>query len=178
VDNRASGRFTGEVRLRDVTDDDLPILFAFQADPDAAYMAAFTAEDPTDRAAFMAHWARILADETNINRTILADGQVVGSIAAFDLFGERDVGYGLGKDYWDKGIATRALAAFLGQIQERPLYARVVKDNIASLRVLQKCGFTICGEDKGFANARHAEVEEYILVLGALGADRGTDGEG
>jgi hypothetical protein len=33
--------------------------------------------------------------------------------------------------------------------------------------VLEKCGFAICGEDQGFANARGVEVEEFILVLGA-----------
>ena len=49
----------------------------------------------------------------------------------------------------------------------RPMYARVVKDNIASLRVLEKCGFTICGEGKGFAYARGEEVEEFILRLKA-----------
>ena len=31
-------------------------------------------------------------------------------------------------------------------------------------RVLQKCGFEIAGEDKGFANAHGQEVEEYILI--------------
>jgi RimJ/RimL family protein N-acetyltransferase len=57
--------------------------------------------------------------------------------------------------------------AFHDQVQERPLYAGVAKDNIASRRVLQKCGFTICGEDKGYAGARGMDVEEYVLVLQA-----------
>lgn len=48
----------------------------------------------------------------------------------------------------------------------RPLYARAVKDNIASIRVLEKCGFVLSGEDKGFSNARSKEVEEFILKLG------------
>lgn len=42
---------------------------------------------------------------------------------------------------------------------------RDVQDNIGSICVLQKCGFTITGEDKGFANGRNAEIEEYILTL-------------
>lgn len=42
---------------------------------------------------------------------------------------------------------------------------RTAKDNLASLRVLQKCGFVITGEDQGFANARGAEIEEYVLTL-------------
>jgi hypothetical protein len=33
--------------------------------------------------------------------------------------------------------------------------------------VLQKCGFVITGEDKGFANARGQEIEEYMLTLAA-----------
>jgi RimJ/RimL family protein N-acetyltransferase len=49
----------------------------------------------------------------------------------------------------------------------RPLSARVAKDNKGSIRVLEKCGFVITGEDTGFANARGAEIEEYILTLKA-----------
>jgi RimJ/RimL family protein N-acetyltransferase len=167
VDNRAPSGFTGDVRLRDVTEGDLAILFEQQLDPQANYMAAFTSRDPTDRDAFMAHWARLLGDEAIIKRTILADGQVAGSIVSFPHRGRREVGYWLGKHYWGRGIATSALAAFLRQVQERPLYAGAAKDNTASLRVLQKCGFTIRGEDKGFSRARGAEVEEYTLILQA-----------
>ncbi len=158
---------TSDVLLRDVTAGDLATLFEQQLDPEANYMAAFISRDPADRDAFMAHWARILGDETVIKQTILVGGQVAGSVVSFLHAGRREVGYWIGKDYWGRGIATRALTAFLRQVQARPLYAGVVKDNIASLRVLQKCGFTICGEDTGFAGARGMEVEEYSLVLQA-----------
>jgi RimJ/RimL family protein N-acetyltransferase len=156
-----------DIVLRDVTDDDLPIFFEQQLDPDANYMAAFTTKDPTDRDAFTAHWARIRADETIINRTILCDGQVAGSVASFEDFGQLEVTYWLGREFWGKGIATRALAALLAYQTTRPIYARAAKDNLASLRVLQKCGFVITGEDKGFANARGQEIEEYMLTLAA-----------
>ena len=52
-------------------------------------------------------------------------------------------------------------------MKTRPLYARAAKDNIASLRVLEKCGFTIAGYARGFANARGEEVEEVVLELRA-----------
>jgi RimJ/RimL family protein N-acetyltransferase len=152
--------------LRAVEDDDLPVFFAQQLDPEANHMAAFTTKDPGDRVAFDAHWRRIRGDANIINKTILVDGEVAGYLATFEQFGEREVSYWLGRQYWGKGIATRALAAFLAELPMRPLYARAVKDNIASIRVLQKCGFVITGEDKGFANARGEEVEEYILRLG------------
>ena len=155
------------VILRDTTEDDLPIFFEQQLDSDANYMAAFTAKDPTDKDAFTAHWAKILGDDTKINKTILLNEQVAGYVACFEQFGEPEVSYWIGKEYWGKGIATKALSDFLGYVMVRPLYARVAKDNIASIRVLEKCGFTISGEDKGFSNARGEEVEEFILKLRA-----------
>ncbi|HKW21825.1 MAG TPA: GNAT family N-acetyltransferase [Ktedonobacterales bacterium] len=156
-----------DIVLRDVTDDDLPIFFEQQRDPDANYMAAFTSRDPSDRDAFMAHWARIRADETIINRTVVYDGQVAGSVASFEDAGQLEVTYWLGREFWGKGIATRALAALLEYQTTRPIYARAAKDNAASLRVLQKCGFVITGEDKGYANARGEVIEEYLLTLAA-----------
>jgi len=92
-----------------------------------------------------------------------------GHVLRFDAAGHPEVSYWLGKDYWGQGIATRALAAFLCHVRERPLYARAARDNRASLRVLHKCGFTITGEDKGFSNACGVEIEEYILTLGQWG---------
>ena len=165
ADGNAVGAMTVGVVLRDVTDDDLPIFFEQELDPDANYMAAFTAKDPSDRAAFNAHWARIRADETVMVRTILWNGVVAGNIASYELSGKPEVSYWLGKQYWGKGIAMAALAAFLSFFTVRPLFAHVAKDNIASIRVLQKCGFTIAGESTWFANARRAEVEEYLLEL-------------
>jgi RimJ/RimL family protein N-acetyltransferase len=155
------------VILRDTTEDDLPIFFEQQLDSDANYMAAFTAKDPTDKDAFTARWAKILGDDTKINKTILLDEQVAGYVACFEQFGEPEVSYWIGKEYWGRGLATKALSDFLGYAKVRPLYARVAKDNIASIRVLEKCGFTISGEGKGFSNARGEEVEEFILKLRA-----------
>jgi len=153
------------VRLRDVQEDDLPIFFEQQLDPVANQMAAFTAKDPADRDAFAERWDRILADETITIQTILYQGQVAGHIGCHNWFGEPEVSYWLGKEYWGQGIATRALAALLDQIKVRPLFARAARDNIASIQVLEKCGFTITGYDRGYANARGKEVEEVILRL-------------
>jgi len=149
------------ILLRDVIESDLPIFFEQQLDPDATAMAAFPSRD---RDAFMAHWAKIMADESNILKTILFDGQVAGNIVCWEGSGKWEVGYWIGKEYWGKGIATQALAAFLGQVTTRPLYAHVAKHNIGSLRVLEKCGFTVIGEDK-YSNSRGEEVEEFILKL-------------
>ena len=145
---------TDDVLLRDVTESDLPIFFEQQLDPQATRMAAFPSRD---RDAFMAHWAKIMTGDSNILKTILCDGQVAGNIVSWEQDGQREVGYWLGKEYWDRGIATKALAALLRQVKTRPLYAHVARHNLASRRVLEKCGFRMDGED----------IEEFILKLEA-----------
>lgn len=75
--------------------------------------------------------------------------------------------------YWGKGVTTESLSGFLDYVKDRPIYARAAKDNIGSVRVLENCGFTITGVDKGFANARGEEVEEVILTL--LPGERGQN---
>jgi RimJ/RimL family protein N-acetyltransferase len=152
---------TSHVLLREVTKDDLPIFFEQQLDSEANQMAAFPARD---RNAFMAHWTKILADETVTKKTILLDGQVAGNIVSFEQSGQPQVGYWIGREYWGQGVATKALSIFLDQVKARPLYAHVAKHNIASRRVLEKCGFAICGEDK-VSDPSGQEIEEFLLKL-------------
>lgn len=156
---------TGEVLLRDMVDADLPVFFEQQLDPDANYMAAFTARDPTDRTAYYAHWAKVRADARITIRTILCEGQVAGYVLCHPWFGAPEISYWLGRAFWGKGIATAALAAFLHIATVRPLYARAARDNYASLRVLEKCGFEVIAEERGFASARGAEIDELVLKL-------------
>lgn len=153
------------ITLRPVEDADLPIFFSQQLDPDANFMAAFTAENPGDRAAFDAHWARIRSNPAIFMRTILVGEAVAGYLASFEAWGARQVSYWLGREFWGQGIATAALARFLAEVPHRPLAARAAADNAASLRVLQKCGFVEVGREHGFAHARGAEIEEVILRL-------------
>src|SRR5919108_5730327 len=128
--------------------------------------AAFPPADPDDRGAFDARWARIRRDQNNTNRVIETEGRVVGHIASFDLEGRREVTYWIGRQYWGQGIATRALKEFLTRIEtKRPLYARAASDNAGSIRVLEKCGFTRVGVDRGFAHGRNDETEYVTLRL-------------
>jgi RimJ/RimL family protein N-acetyltransferase len=152
------------VQLRDVTATDLLTFFEQQQDPEAAQMAAFPSRSQDG---FMAHWTKIMADQTVQIKTILFNGDIAGNIVCFDQLGEREVGYWLGRKFWGKGIATRALEEFLKHIETRPLYAHVAKHNVASRRVLEKCGFIVSGEDKFFSQILGDDIEEYILILNA-----------
>ncbi|EGX57598.1 acetyltransferase [Streptomyces zinciresistens K42] len=153
-----------DVELREVHDSDLPVFYRQMNDPEALRMAAFTHRDPADRAAFDAHWARIRAS-ADVQRTILADGDVVGSAAVYGEPGEREVTYWVDRAYWGRGVATAALRGLLAEVPERPLYARAAADNEGSLRVLAKCGFEVRARARGFAHARGEEIDELVLAL-------------
>ena len=124
--------------LRDVELSDIDAFFEHQSDPGAAAMAVFPARD---REAFEAHWRRLLADDSLVTRTIVADGAVAGNIGCWTQDGLRLVGYWVGRDFWGRGLATTALAELAAEIPERPLHAWVAATNVGSIRVLEKCGF-------------------------------------
>jgi len=154
-----------ECVLREVRDEDLDVLFEQWADPVAVHMAAFTAPDHMDWDAFVRRWARLRADETLITRAVVVDGEVVGTIGSWGGPGERELTYWIGRSHWGKGIATCALTAYLTVDPSRPLYGRVASDNVASRRVLEKCGFRVFSTDRVFAGARGCEIEELVLRL-------------
>lgn len=150
-----------DVRLRDVQSADLPVFFEQQLDADATAMAAFPSRD---RAAFDAHWAtNVLGNPAAVTQTVLADGQVAGYIGSWPQDGARLVGYWIGKEHWGKGVATRALAAFLQLVTERPLHAHVAEHNVGSIRVLEKCGFSL--EREGKVEEADQDVVEMMFVL-------------
>jgi RimJ/RimL family protein N-acetyltransferase len=158
---------TPPITLRPTRVTDLETLFTFQLDPEANYMAAFTSKDPTDKTAYLQKFTKLLQDPGINNQTILAGEVVAGSIAKFVMEGRAEITYWLDRRFWGRGIATAALERFLAIERTRPLFARAAFDNVGSQRVLEKCGFTRTGRDKGFANARQAETEEYIYTLTA-----------
>ena len=151
------------VHLRDVAEPDLPIFFEQQMDPEAIRMAAFPSR-PHD--AFFAHWREIMADPHVVLRTIVADGRIAGNVVSFRNGEAQEIGYWLGREFWGRGIATRALALFLGEVQARPFHAHVAKRNVGSIRVLEKCGFRAVGEDWVAFGAAGEMIEEIVMRLG------------
>lgn len=155
-----------EVVLREVQDDDLPLLFEQWADPAAVHMAAFVGPDHTDREVFERRLERLRAGGSILHRVVVVDGDVAGTVGSWGEPGDREVTYWIGRSYWGRGIATAALEALLALDRSRPMNARVAADNLASRRVLEKCGFQVVGTDRGFAGARGVEIDELVLRLG------------
>lgn len=80
-----------------------------------------------------------------------SSGRVIGDISVFDIENSRmgSVGYRLDPDLWGKGYTSEALAAAVDFIFTHTeldrLQATVDVRNIASNRVLEKCGFVLEG---------------------------------
>ncbi|MBK7851328.1 MAG: GNAT family N-acetyltransferase [Bacteroidetes bacterium] len=154
-----------DIKLRPTEIADLDILFQFQTDKEGGYLAAFMSKDPTDKSAYITKYTKLLADPTINNQTILLDNTIVGSVAKFVMEGDPEITYWIDRKYWGQGIATKALSQLLAIETTRPIFGRVAFDNFGSQKVLEKCGFVKIGTDRGFANARQAEIEEFIYKL-------------
>jgi [ribosomal protein S5]-alanine N-acetyltransferase len=89
-------------------------------------------------------------DGQSLHLAIVVDGRVAGGIGAIAGQGvsqaTADFGYWLGEDYWGRGVATAAAAAFVEHLMASGRFARlqapVFAWNPASMRVLEKVGFT------------------------------------
>lgn len=132
---------------------------------------------PRDEATFRAAWARVLGEGLH-QRAILFDGVLCGTIGCLwsptptinspgDAVstGKWMVGYGLGRAFWGKGIASRAVGLLLLEVEQRPLYATAAASNVASIRVLEKHGFVVVARRMAGETGRCLAREEVEMVL-------------
>jgi len=153
------------VVLRLLDDADLDALFAWERDPRAVQMAAFTRADPSNRAAFDVHYQRIRNDPTVTLRAVDDDNGLVGTVASFMMEGDREVSYWIDPARWGEGLASTALGEFLRVEATRPLLARVAQHNIGSAKVLARGGFVQIGAETSYADGLGREVVEHLYQL-------------
>jgi len=146
--------------LRDVVEEDLPVFFEHQNDPEAIRMAVWA---PRERDAFFEHWRGILRGEDLVAKTIVSGDEVAGNITSWPRDGKRYVGYWVGREFWGQGLATKALAELVQEL-DRPLYAEVAATNIGSIRVLEKCGFEVVGSETE-QDETFGELELFVMRL-------------
>jgi RimJ/RimL family protein N-acetyltransferase len=148
--------------LRDVLDSDLDAFYEHQRDPEANRMALFPARD---RDAFYEHWRRILSDDSAIKKTIVHEDHVAGNVLCWQQDGRSLVGYWIGREFWRKGLATRALAELVAEVPARPLHAWVATSNGGSIRVLENCGFVRVASRSEFDEKLGEPVDELLFEL-------------
>jgi ribosomal-protein-alanine N-acetyltransferase len=145
------------ISLREYADSDLDRLVTLANNQNVSRFLVSTFPYPYMRVD--AEWWIGIGSRHNgaITRVIEYQGVFVGSTGITPQGGWRqhlgEIGYWLGEDYWGKGIATAALRQMtdygFNQLRFRKLFAGVVAPNIASMRVLEKCGYQREGILKG-----------------------------
>ncbi|MCF6433953.1 GNAT family N-acetyltransferase [Pseudoalteromonas sp. MMG022] len=133
--------------------------------------------EPTTCGALPQSWQNIktLADVHHWLRTQLNDAQLftvthchnralLGLAVVHEQGDEAYVGYVIAKQYWGRGFGSEALKALVAQYKEQnsitTLWAGVEKDNISSIKVLTKSGFSLSEGGHRDSNTLH-----YRLLL-------------
>lgn len=101
---------------------------------------------------------------------LLTDGTNIGYVQAVPLDEEKwEVGYHIAKTYADKGYATEAVKIFLPEIMKKldikEIFGICVAENIASIKVLEKAGFTREFEGMGRYQDEERKICKYIYRL-------------
>ena len=95
-----------------------------------------------------------LDEKTHLYRAIIVDGKAVGSISitmGTDIHSKTgEIGYWLAEDHWRRGIMKRAIKEIchiaFKTLDIVRIYGEVFEYNVASCKVLEKCGFKLEGE--------------------------------
>ena len=156
--------------LREVLETDLDVLFMHWTDPEANRMAAFAPADPSDREAFDERWRRIRESDDSTALVIEVDGKVVGSISSWTNEGEREVTYWIGREHWGKGIATRALAEFLADV-ERTRPSR-------HPRPMTTSALNVCSRNAASAALEHVEPSQPAEERSSTNSSSGSTPDG
>ena len=146
---------SAHILLRPWHEADAPRLFELASDPEVGPRAGWPPHKSVDESL---HIIRTLFLNPTTWAITLLDGTVIGAIGYgpscnCGLPAQPDeplVGYWIGRDYWNRGYCTAALAQMVTLAREdhnvRSLISAHFLDNPASGRVMEHCGFVATGE--------------------------------
>lgn len=170
---------TQRLLLRDFTAADWPAVYAYQRDPRYLRLYEWTDRTPEAVQAFVQMFVDQQADQPRtrfqLAVTLPESGAVIGNCGIrLPAAGshEAEIGYELAPDQWGRGYATEAVAAIIhfgfAELGVHRISAWLVADNIASARVLEKCGFQLEGRlrDKEMYKGRYWDVLMYARLVG------------
>lgn len=98
---------------------------------------------------------------------LLQKGTNIGYVQLVPFEEGFEVGYHIGKEYTCNGYATEAMKAFLHEVMEQKnldkVYGVCLFENIASKKVLEKCGFIKEYEGPGEYQGEKRQIVKYVL---------------
>ena len=117
-------------------------------------------------------WVEIGSREQGLNYAIDLGGKCVGVVGV--QFGElelqysAEIGYWIAEDHWGKGIGTEAVSKMTDYVFTETkavrLSAPVYSPNLASMRVLEKCGYALEAVHQKAVCKNDQFMDEHIFV--------------
>jgi ribosomal-protein-alanine N-acetyltransferase len=115
----------------------------------------------------------VMENKKDVIFAIEVDGEVCGGIG---LHGGKDVcrynaeiGYWLSEQHWGKGITTEAVELLVRFGFEKfswtRIYAGIFSSNLASIKVLEKCGFKQEASFKKSVKKRGEYLDEHVYAI-------------
>lgn len=155
------------VTIQLINEDDIKALYPLGNNKDVSWMSGGGLTYPISYEEFRLR--KTIAQSVAVGEmesyVIRWEGIAVGSIGYFTRESNTplEIGYWLGKPYWGKGIATRALKLALQAMRDSgisgTLIATTMSDNLGSRHMLLKCGFVETGTEVFASPARDMDVE-------------------
>lgn len=149
--------------------EDIEWVYGLNADREALLMAGIMG-DLLDKESFMrAVEADVTNDESGAFLYLITQhGKRAGYIDLSPISsGEMVLGYWVDRAFWGQGVASRAVAKLLMELpqklREKPLFARVLDGNEASIRLLEKLGFLATNRNSYFSKLHNADVQQIIF---------------
>jgi RimJ/RimL family protein N-acetyltransferase len=151
---------TERLRIRDFTEADVADVYAYGSDPEVVRFMPFPPSTPESTRAHIARCIRLAHEQPrrwyDLAVVRKADGHLIGGIG-LDVFdraaGHACFAYLFNRTVWGHGYATEALQRMVRFGFEALALARITdscdRENVASARVMEKCGFWCDGERDG-----------------------------
>lgn len=160
------------LKLRPLRCTDAAAISRFTSDPGVARMLG-SVPLPNPVVA-VEGWMMILKARAHLESDYVyvmeAFGDLVGVIGAHARDGGYELGYWVGRPFWNMGFGTEAARAVAAEARASlgAIEASHYLDNPASGRVLEKAGFVYTGDvQPRFSLARGEHVDTRIMTLGA-----------
>lgn len=140
---------TERLLMRPIETGDARAVFNIYSRPEACeFFDLRPFQDLSQAEKHVARWVRLAGEGRQFRHAIIFESQLIGTCGIYSVstvHKRASIGCDLLPEYWNRGIMTEALAAYLPYCFEEHGLARIqglaMPDNGASIRLLQKLGF-------------------------------------
>ena len=165
--------------LREQMIEDSDAFFAYYTDPMVArYILASNPKNLAEASAEIHYCRSLFTYKRGIYWTLArkTDNYMIGAIGLYinNQHRRAEICYDLSREYWNQGIMSKALQRVVKFCFERIGLTRIeaitLKENIASIAILEKIGFTHegCLQNYRYHNGRSHDIEMFAITPAAI----------